>query len=160
MILLGCTKQTARKLLNIKFSEIMYQNIFFYVGNRAIALLRTCAVSIPNKNLSLLAVLRRSVQRGGGAHLRVIALMDNTVPFEKMLQRWRVVDNTVSNLNGVRFEPLTSRSRDEHVTTRPTGRCNQYLQKRIVILDLSITCQIIFHRFNFKSVGCCIKHVS
>ena len=160
MILLGCTKQTARKLLNIKFSEMMYQNIFFYVGNRAVALLRTCAVSIPNNNLSLLAVLRRSVQRSGGAHLRVIALMGNTVPFEKMLQRWRVVDNTVSSLNCPRFEPLTSRSIDEHVTTRPTGRCSQYLQKRILILDLSITCQISFHRFNFKSVGCCIEHVS
>ena len=33
-----------------------------------------------------------------------------------MLQRWRAVGNTVSDLTGPRFEPLTSRSRDERVT--------------------------------------------
>ena len=33
-----------------------------------------------------------------------------------MLQRWRAVDNTVSDLTGPRFEPQTSRSRDERVT--------------------------------------------
>ena len=40
----------------------------------------------------------------------------NTDPFEKMLQRWRAVGNTVSDLTGPRFEPQTSRSRDERVT--------------------------------------------
>ena len=39
----------------------------------------------------------------------------NTASFEKMLQRWRTVDNTVSDLTGPRFEPQTSRSRDERV---------------------------------------------
>ena len=46
----------------------------------------------------------------------------NTAPFEEMLQRWRAVGNTVSDLTGLRFEPQTSRSRDERVTARPTGR--------------------------------------
>ena len=45
----------------------------------------------------------------------------NTAPFEKMLQRWRAVDNTVSDLTGLIFEPQTSRSRDKCVTARPTG---------------------------------------
>ena len=39
-----------------------------------------------------------------------------------MLQRWRAVGNTVSDLTGPRFEPQTPRSRDERVTARPTGR--------------------------------------
>ena len=42
--------------------------------------------------------------------------------FEEMLQRWRAVGYTVSDLTGPRFEPLTYRSRDERVTARPTGR--------------------------------------
>ena len=44
--------------------------------------------------------------------------MGNTAPFEEMLQRWRVVGNTVSDLTGPRFEPQTSRYRDERVTAR------------------------------------------
>ena len=47
---------------------------------------------------------------------------DCTASFEEMLQRWRAIDNTVSDLIGLRFEPLTSRSRGERVTARPTGR--------------------------------------
>ena len=46
----------------------------------------------------------------------------NAAPFEEMSQRWRAVGNTVSDLTGLRFEPQTSRSRDERVTARPTGR--------------------------------------
>ena len=34
-----------------------------------------------------------------------------------MLQRWRAVGNTMSDL----FEPQNSRSRDERVAARPTG---------------------------------------
>ena len=41
-----------------------------------------------------------------------------------MSQRWRAVGNTVSDLTGPRFEPQTSRSREERVTARPTGRYN------------------------------------
>ena len=37
-----------------------------------------------------------------------------------MSQRWRTVGNTVSDLNGLRFEPHSSRSTDERVTARPT----------------------------------------
>ena len=44
----------------------------------------------------------------------------NTAPFEEMSQRWRAVGNTVSDLTGPRFEPQTSRSRDERVTAWPT----------------------------------------
>ena len=58
----------------------------------------------------------------GGAHFHVIAPANNTAPFEEMSQRWRAVGNTVSDLTGPRFEPLTSRSRDERVTARPNGR--------------------------------------
>ena len=37
----------------------------------------------------------------------------NTASLEEMSQRWRAVGNTVSDLTGARFEPQTSRSRDE-----------------------------------------------
>ena len=46
----------------------------------------------------------------------------NTAPFGEMLQRWRDVGNTVSDLTGPRFEAQASRYRDERVTARPTGR--------------------------------------
>ena len=39
--------------------------------------------------------------------------LGNTVPFEEMLQRWRAVSNTVSDLTSARFEPQISRSKDE-----------------------------------------------
>ena len=47
-------------------------------------------------------------------------------PFEEMSQRWRAVDNTVFDLTCPRFELQTSRSRDERVTARPTGRSTNY----------------------------------
>ena len=43
-----------------------------------------------------------------------------TVPFEEMLQRWRAVGNTLSDLTGPIFESQTSRPRDESVAARPT----------------------------------------
>ena len=46
----------------------------------------------------------------------------NTASFEKMLLWWRAVGSTVSDLTGPRFACQTSRSRDELVTARPTGR--------------------------------------
>ena len=47
----------------------------------------------------------------------------NIAPYE-MLQRWRAVGNTESDLTSRRFGPQTSRSRDERVIARPTGlRC-------------------------------------
>ena len=45
----------------------------------------------------------------------------NTAFFE-MLQQCRAIGNTASNLTGPRFEPHTSRFKDERVTARPTGR--------------------------------------
>ena len=38
----------------------------------------------------------------------------------KTKKQWRAVGDTVPNLNGLRLEPQTSRSRDERVTARPT----------------------------------------
>ena len=49
----------------------------------------------------------------------------NTASFEKMSHWWRAFGNTASDLKGPKFEPQTSRSRDERVTARvarPTGR--------------------------------------
>ena len=44
----------------------------------------------------------------------------NTAYFEEMPQRLRAVGNTASDLTGPRFEPQTSRSKDELVSARPT----------------------------------------
>ena len=46
----------------------------------------------------------------------------NTATFEEMSQRWWTVGNTVFYLTSPRFEPQTSRFRDERVTAPPTGR--------------------------------------
>ena len=40
-------------------------------------------------------------------------------PFEEMLQWWRAVGNTVSDLTSPRFEPQTSYSKEKRVTVRP-----------------------------------------
>ena len=50
----------------------------------------------------------------------------NIAPFEEMSERWRAVGNAVSDLTGPRFEPQTSRFRDERVTARPTGVAKFY----------------------------------
>ena len=47
---------------------------------------------------------------------------DNTPPFEEMSQRCRAVGNIVSDLTGPRFDAYASRSSDERVSARPTGR--------------------------------------
>ena len=56
-----------------------------------------------------------------GAHLCVVA-PGNTAPIEEILQWWRAVGDTMSDLNDSRLEPRIFRSRDERVTARPTGR--------------------------------------
>ena len=89
-----------------------------------ITLINQCAFQI--KSFIILAVIRRSVKRVCGAHLRVIA------SFEEMSQRWRAVGNTVSDLTGLIFEPQTSRSRDESNTARPTGRFQRDLQFEMI----------------------------
>ena len=53
---------------------------------------------------------------------------NNTARSKEISQRWRAISNVVSDLTGLRFEPQTSRSRDERVTVRPTGRFRQGLQ--------------------------------
>ena len=60
------------------------------------------------------AEARNELARPTSASLRPV----NTGSIEEMLQRWRAVVNTVSDLTGVRFEPQTSRSRDERVPAR------------------------------------------
>ena len=46
--------------------------------------------------------------------------LGNTALFEEMLQQWQAVGNTVSDLTGPRFEPLTSRcQRRTHSTKWP-----------------------------------------
>ena len=54
----------------------------------------------------------------------------NTAPFKEMSQRWRAVGNTVSDLISPRFEPRTSRSKDECVTARPTFNVGNIKQKK------------------------------
>ena len=49
-------------------------------------------------------------------HFRVIA----PVSFEQISQRWRAVGYSESDSIGPRFEPQTSRSKEEHVTAPPT----------------------------------------
>ena len=48
--------------------------------------------------------------------------LSNIASFKEMSKRWRAVGNTAFDLTGPRFEPWTSRSRDERVTARPTSR--------------------------------------
>ena len=55
-----------------------------------------------------------------------------------MLQRWRSVISTVSDLTGPKFEPQNSRSRDEHVTARPTGRLTTVLNRCYAVPSVSM----------------------
>ena len=52
------------------------------------------------------------------------------------LKKWRAVCETVSDLTGPRFEPLTSRSRDNYVIARPTGRYNEFITEHVFADDL------------------------
>ena len=42
--------------------------------------------------------------------------------FEEISQRWQAIGSNVLDLTDPRFEPQTSRSRDERVIARPAGR--------------------------------------
>ena len=53
-----------------------------------------------------------------------------------MSQQWRAVGNTVSDLTSLKFERKTSCSRDEHVTTRPTGWYHETLFQNWQMKDL------------------------
>ena len=59
------------------------------------------------------------MKRVYGTHTRVIAPAGYEVTFEEMSLRWRAVGNTESDLTGPRFDPKTSRCRDECVITPP-----------------------------------------
>ena len=74
----------------------------------------------PNQNLSLYLLDYAEACNELAGPISASLRLGNTAPFEEMLQRWRAVGNTVSDLTGSRFEPQTSRSRDERVTARPT----------------------------------------
>ena len=70
-----------------------------------------------------------------------------------MLQRWRAVGNTVSDLTRPRFKLLTSRSRDERVTARPTGgpetkyRFISWFTRRLIcLLPLRFSPNLLFGR--------------
>ena len=58
-----------------------------------------------------------------------------------MLQKWRAVGNTGSNLTGQRFVPHTH-SRNEHVIARPTARSNKIETSGNSMKHLSKTLQI------------------
>ena len=47
----------------------------------------------------MFVLLRRSMQRVGGTHLRVIVPVGNTAPFVELLQQWLAVGNIVSDLS-------------------------------------------------------------
>ena len=86
----------------------------------------------PIKSFIILAVLCEA----GGEHAGFISTSlhpGNTAFFEEMSQRWRAVGNTVSNLTGPRFEPLTSHSREECVIFNSTNY-NVYCRVAIITL--------------------------
>ena len=83
------------------------------------------------KSFIILAVLRESVYRVCWAHLRVIAPGQHS-SFQRNVAAVRAVGHTVSDLTGPRFEPQTSRSRDERVNA-------DFIFQRIVAFVLSMT---------------------
>ena len=75
------------------------------------------------KSFIILVVIRRSMQRIGGAYFRVI-MPAATQHLLKNRQSGGEPLATLFDLTGPRFEPQTSLSRDERVTARPTSRFN------------------------------------
>ena len=65
----------------------------------------------------------------------------STALYEEMSQRWRAIGNTASDLTDLRFEPQTSRSRDDQLHARPTVQLlqhkrNQSAKERTVLRKL------------------------
>ena len=52
-----------------------------------------------------------------------------------MWQRWQAIGNTVFNLTGPKFEPQTSRSRDERLANWPVSSRVIYLIKFTLIIQ-------------------------
>ena len=71
------------------------------------------------------------------------------VSLDEMLQRWRAVGNTVSDLTGPRFKPQTC-SRDECVTARPTGR-SASINSQIFVNNRSFL--IVLRAFGLKATS-------
>ena len=76
--------------------------------------------AIQYSNLSLYSLFYIKVCKELAEPISMSLREGNTAPFE-MSQRWRAVDNTVSDLTVQRFEPRTYRSSDKHVTAQSTG---------------------------------------
>ena len=90
------------------------------------------------KSFIILAVIRRSVERVRGAHLRVIAPGQYSF-FRRNVAAVANVNNTVSNLTGPKFEPQTSYARNKRVTARPTGRYTRMLMKQKIFVYHGVT---------------------
>ena len=73
-------------------------------------------------NLSLYSLYHAEACNELAAPIYASLRLRYAVSFEEMSQRWRVFGNSVSDLTSQRFEPQTSRSREERVTARLTGR--------------------------------------
>ena len=73
-------------------------------------------------NLSLYSLYYTESCNEFAGTISVLLRPGNTVPFEEMSQRWRIVGSKASDLTGPRFEPQTSHSKDERFTAQPTGR--------------------------------------
>ena len=72
-------------------------------------------------------------------HLGCIVPAVKTALLEEMLQQWRAIANTVSDLTSSRFEPLTSCSIGERVIARPTGIVvNNFLLTTIFIFSTNL----------------------
>ena len=106
---------------------IFLENTCLATGNRQGEAVEEIAWFLPPQSSphEALRLVARSICQLQGEQvflcLRIIALEGNTAPSEEISQRWRAVGGTVPDLTGSRFEPQTSRSRDEHVIARPTG---------------------------------------
>ena len=74
------------------------------------------------KNLSLCSLYYAEACNEFAGPISASLRSGNTASFEEMSQRWQAVGNTMSNLTGPRFELATSRSKEERVTARPSGR--------------------------------------
>ena len=73
-------------------------------------------ILVAKSNLSLYSLYYAELCNEFAEPISVSLRPGNAAPFEEMSQRWRAVGNTV-RLASPRFEPQTSRSRVDRVTT-------------------------------------------
>ena len=57
----------------------------------------------------------------------------NTASFKEMLQQWLAIGKVVSNLTGSRFEPQTSRSRNERFIAQLTGQLFKLFKLKVYV---------------------------